>query len=308
LGEKGRKPCKSTNEIARIGILLTMVNKRKIGKEMMAIRAAIRDILQADHPQTVRQVFYQLVARGVIEKTEAEYKGTVIRLLTRMRLADQIPWEWIIDETRRSRVTYTFDNVRDALRDAAQTYRRSALRESDVYIEIWSEKEALAGIIYEAASEYDVPVEVSKGMPSLTQVWRTACAVINATRAGKQCFIYQFGDHDPTGCLIPKTLEKRLREFCAKHDCECPTVERIALTPEQIREYRLPTRPTKREGNSHARDFRGRSVELDALPSRVLRQMVTDCIERHINPTEVNILRVAEESERDQIAMFARRV
>jgi hypothetical protein len=102
-----------------------------------------------------------------------------------MRLADQISWDWIVDETRQGKVTQTFDNVTDALRDTAKFYRRSALRESDVYIEIWSEKEALAGIIYDAASEYDIPVEVSKGMPSLTQIWGTACSVINAARNGK---------------------------------------------------------------------------------------------------------------------------
>jgi len=280
--------------------------KRRTKAEVEAIRSAIHDVLKADHPQTVRQVFYQLVARGVIEKSEKEYQGTVIRLLGEMRLADKISWDWIIDETRKGKVTRTFDSVTDALRDTAKFYRRSALRESDVYIEVWSEKEALAGIIWDAASEYDVPVEVSKGMPSLTQIWGTAVNVINAARAGKPSYIYQFGDHDPTGCLIPKTIEKRLHDFCRKYDCAIlPIVRRIALTEKQIRQYRLPTRPTKREGNNHARDFEGRSVELDALPSRTLRQLVTDCIELHITPDQLSILRTAEESERDFITQFA---
>src|SRR6516165_8106415 len=279
--------------------------KRRTKAEVEAIRSAIHDVLKADHPQTVRQVFYQLVARGVIEKSEKEYQGTVIRLLGEMRLADKISWDWIVDETRKGKVTRTFDSVTDALRDTAKFYRRSALRESNVYIEVWSEKEALAGIIWDAASEYDVPVEVSKGMPSLTQIWGTAVNVINAARAGKQSYIYQFGDHDPTGCLIPKSIESRLREFCTKYNCGFPVVKRIALTKEQIRHYRLPTRPTKREGNPHARGFQGRSVELDALPSRTLRQLVTECIERHITSDQLDILRTAEESERELIEQFA---
>jgi len=279
--------------------------KRRTKAAIEINRAAIYEILSADHPQTVRQVFYQLVARAIIEKTEKEYQRTVIRLLSEMRLDDVVPWGWIVDESRRARATYTFDNIKDALRDCAETYRRSALRESDVYIEIWSEKEALAGIIYEAASKYDVPVMVSKGMPSLTQVYGSFINVRNAAFAGKQSYIYQFGDHDPTGCLIPKSLEARLREFCSKDDCDFPFVERVALTAEQIRRYRLPTRPTKREGNPHARGFRGNSVELDALPSRILRELVTDCIERHITPAALNVLRAAEESEREQIQQFA---
>jgi hypothetical protein len=222
--------------------------KRRTKPEVEAIRAAIYDVLKDDHPQTVRQVFYQLVARDVIEKTENEYKTTVIRLLGEMRLAGRVPWSWIIDETRKGKVTRTFDNVTDALRDTAKFYRRSALRESDVYIEIWCEKDALSSIIWEAASEYDVPVEVSRGMPSLTQIWDTAVSVINASRKGKLSYIYQFGDHDPTGCLIPKTIERRLNEFCRKYDSDLPIVQRVALTQEQIQQYRLPTRPTKRDG------------------------------------------------------------
>jgi hypothetical protein len=88
---------------------------------------------------------------------------------------------------------------------------------------------------------------------------------------------------------------------------ECPP-ERVALTPEQISDYRLPTRPTKRQGNSHAKGFKGRSTELDALPPQVLRQLVRDCIEKHISPEAVATLRVAEESERTLIEKFAKRV
>jgi hypothetical protein len=73
-----------------------------------------------------------------------------------------------------------------------------------------------------------------------------------------------------------------------------------------IATHDLPTRPTKREGNRHAAGFAGNSVELDALPPRVLRALVTDVIEDHISEHELKLLRVAEESEREQLMMFAR--
>jgi hypothetical protein len=274
---------------------------RRTKKAVQIVRSAIEAILKADHPQTVRQVFYQLVARGVIEKTEAEYQSTVIRLLTELRLGGDVPWAWITDESRRTRQTRTFNNAADALRHTCRFYRQSALAASDVYIEIWSEKEALAGIIWDVASEYDVPVVVSKGLPSLTQVYDSYLSIRRAAGAGKDSYLYQFGDHDPTGCLIPKSLEKRLYEFCDKNDCPDPTVERIALTEEQIEQYRLPMRPTKIKGNKHAKDFVGDSVELDALPSRELRRLVRECIERHISQQQLETLRAAEESERDII-------
>jgi hypothetical protein len=254
----------------------------------------IESILADDHPMTVRQVFYQLVTRRVIEKTEEQYQGTVIRLLTSMRLEDEISFDWIIDETRQTRETQTFD-----------FYRRSALRACDDYLEIWSEKEALAGLIYDAASKYDVPVLVSKGMPSLTQIYSCARNVARAAKAGKESFVYQFGDHDPSGVLIPQVIERRLAELCEKFDCPAPSVERIALTEKQISKFRLPTRPTKRAGNSHALKFAGRSVELDALPAQALRKLVHECIENHIPQHQLDTLRAAEESEREVLERWA---
>src|SRR5262245_42647591 len=119
---------------------------------------------------TVRQVFYQLVVRGAIEKTEEEYQGTVIGLPTEMRIEEQLPFDSIVDESRRRRITRTYNNIADAARDTAEFYRRSALRECPDYIEIWVEKEALSGVLWDVTSEYDVPLLVSKGMPSLTQL------------------------------------------------------------------------------------------------------------------------------------------
>jgi hypothetical protein len=291
------------------GILSTMVDKRgrRTKAAMADIRAVIKDVLREDHPMTVRQVFYQLVVRKTIEKSELAYKNTVVRLLSEMRLEGNIPCSWITDERRRIRQTETFDSVKDALETTAKFYRRSVLRESEVYAEIWSEKEALSGIIWDAASKYDVPVVVSKGVPSLTQMFTSFSNIRNAARAGKYSYLYQFGDHDPSGCLIPKVIAGRLNEFCEKYDCAFPTVERIALTPEQIRRYRLPSRPTKREGNRHADSFQGRSTELDALPNRLLRELVRNCIERHISPAQVAILRKAEDSERTLIEQLAKR-
>jgi hypothetical protein len=280
---------------------------RRTRAEIDDIKAAIHDVVEEDPPMTVRQVFYQLVVRGVIEKTEAEYQGTVIRLLTEMRLDGSIPFDWIVDESRRRRITETYNNVTEALEATTKFYRRSALRAADDYLEIWCEKEALSGVLWDVTSEYDVPLMVSKGMPSLTFLHGTFKEIYREAKAGKQSYIYQFGDHDPSGVLIPQTIESRLRELCEKHYCLLdPIVKRVALTEDQIAQFNLPTRPTKREGNRHADKFEGDSVELDALPPSELRTMVRKVIERHITPASVAALRAAEESERDMLRMWAR--
>ena len=108
--------------------------------------------------------------------------------------------------------------------------------------------------------------------------------------------------------LIPQAIKRRLDELCEKLDCLPPFLERIALTEEQIEEFDLPTRPTKRQGNTHAASFEGDSVELDALPPHELRSMVRDCIERHISERELEGLRAAKESERGLLKAWADRI
>jgi len=281
---------------------------RRTKADIAAIRDVITEVIAEDPPMTVRQVFYQLVSRGVIEKSEQQYQGTVIRLMTDMRLSGDLPYHWVVDESRRVRITQTFDNVTDAIEHTAKFYRRSALAASDDYLEIWCEKDALAGSLWHVTSDYDIPLMVSRGMPSLTFLHGTALALQAADEQGKESYIYQFGDHDPSGVLIPKAIERRLVEMCEELGCHPPYVNRVALTEDHIREFNLPTRPTKRAGNSHAIDFEGDSVELDALPPRVLRELVREVIERHISPEQTLALREAEESERDLLRMWGREV
>jgi hypothetical protein len=153
---------------------------RRRKAEIDDIKTAIRNVVGEDPPMTVRQVFYQLVVRSVIEKSEKEYQQTVIRLLTEMRLTGQVPFGWIVDESRRRRVTETYDTIAEALEATAKFYRRNALRESDDYVEIWLEKDALAGALWNVVSEYDVPLMVSRGMPSLTLLHGTAVEICRA--------------------------------------------------------------------------------------------------------------------------------
>jgi hypothetical protein len=74
---------------------------------------------------TVRQVFYRLVSLGAILKTQAEYKNTVCRLLTDMRRSDDLPFEWITDNTRWMHKGRSFSSLDRALQHTATAYRRS---------------------------------------------------------------------------------------------------------------------------------------------------------------------------------------
>jgi hypothetical protein len=305
---------------------------------MDELRLGLWDIVHRGRPMTVRQVFYRAVSAGLIEKTEAEYNGTVGRLLIEMRLACHewvnefssptarertieavaeelgittqetelrllqyrraIPFSWIVDNTRWMRKPTTFDSVEDALRDTADFYRRALWKYQDDYVEIWLEKEALAGVLYPITSEYDVPLMVTRGYPSISYVYNAA-EVIAAVR--KPTTIYYLGDHDPSGVDIPRNVEERLREFAPDADI---AFERLAVTLEQIDYYDLPTRPTKKT-DTRAKSFDGESVEVDAVDPDDLRELVRDAIESHIDWTRFQGDLAAEESEREILGRIA---
>ena len=242
---------------------------------------------------TVRQVFYRLVSAGVIEKSESAYNKVVVRLLTRMRLEGRIPWSWITDGTRWMHKSVRYGSVEEALEATKQHYRRDYWRELDDYVEVWLEKDALAGVLYRVTDEWGVPLMVTRGFASLSYVHNAAETI---ERVGKPTFIYYFGDDDPSGAEIDRNLERRLREFAPYSQIH---FERVAVRREQIDQYALPTRPTKRGANHGHGLHEGESVEVDALPPAALLDLVRGAIERHVDPARVAVLEAAEASERE---------
>jgi hypothetical protein len=273
---------------------------------MEELRAAIVEILGEHSPMTVRQVFYALTVRGAIEKTEAEYKQTVVRLLDEMRWSGEIDWDGISDASRWMHKPRSYDSVEDAIAQTAQFYRRNLWAANDDYVEIWCEKEALAGVVAQVTYDYDVPLMVSRGFSSSSYLRRAADKISDI---GKPTYIYQFGDHDPSGLWISEQIERDLQRHLddiGGFDLDDFQFERVAVTPEQITAWNLPTRPTKTEGNTHAKNFAGDSVELDAIPVDHLHGLVREVIFRHIDFRQLRILRAAEESERQLLRDLGR--
>jgi hypothetical protein len=274
---------------------------RRSRAEIEAVRAAIYDALAVEHPATVRQVFYRLVTSGAIVKTETEYKSTVVRLLTVMRREGTVPYHWIADNTRWMRKSQSYDSLEDALYRTAQTYRRALWADQPAYVEVWLEKDALAGVLLEVTDPWDVPLMVTRGYPSLTFLHSAAEQIATID---KPTFLYYFGDYDPSGVDIPRKVEADLRVLAPAIDL---SFERVAVTPAQISAWNLPTRPTKRT-DARAKKFEGESVEVDAIPPDQLRSLASAAILRHVDGGAVDLLRSAEESERELLYAIAARV
>jgi hypothetical protein len=273
--------------------------RRRTKAAIHKIREAIYDVLERHRPMTVRQVFYALTVIWVIDKSEKEYQQTVIRLLTEMREAGEIPFGWIADNTRWMRKPTTFVGLDACLKRTARHYRRDLWAAMDCYVEVWCEKEALAGVIVDVTDEYDVPLMVSRGYSSVTFL-HSAAAVIEAHE--KPAYVYQFGDLDPSGVDLARDIDVKLHRYAPEAEIH---FERAAVTRRQATEWNLPTRPTKTT-DTRAKNFTGSSVELDAIPPDKLRDLVRGCIERHIDQEQMKVLRVAEESERSTLERWTR--
>ena len=254
--------------------------------EVEARREALLNIIADGRPMTVRQVFYQATVHGLVEKAETGY-SKVQTDLTVMRRAGDLPYDWLADNTRWQRKPRTFDSVEDALKATAKFYRKALWNDANCYVEIWLEKDALAGVVYPVTGTFDVPLMGAAEYISELTV---------------PTFIYHLGDFDPSGVNAGEKIEATLREMAPDADI---TFRRLAVTPEQIVEWNLPTRPTKKS-DTRSKNFGEISVELDAIEPNRLRRLVQQAIKQHLPKRQFKVLKAAEESERAIIGRLVR--
>jgi hypothetical protein len=277
------------------------VYRRKATKRQMEARyEALVRIVERIRPCTVRQAFYQATVFGVVEKDEAGY-DRVQRALVELRRSKRIPYRSITDSTRWQIKPTTYDSLKDALEETARFYRRAVWADVDAYCEVWLEKDALAGVVDPITARYDVPLMVARGFSSLSFLHS---AGEDIAALDKPAFIYHLGDRDPSGVCAAEKIEQTLREFAPNAEIH---FTRLAVLPWQIEAWDLPTRPTK-QSDSRAKTFDRESVELDAIHPDQLRRLVEDAIVQHLPANQLEVLKVAEDSEREMLKAFAHSV
>ena len=182
-----------------------MGRSRRTKTEMVGLRDAIYSICGQYQPVTVRQVFYQLVARGLIEKTQSEYANAVSRVMGQMRRDGSLPFSWVAANTRWVRKPNTYDGMTDMLEGIDRQYRRDLWTQADVEVKIWLEKEALAGVLYDVTEEFDVALMVTRGYPSISFTYAAARQLGRASKT----YIYYFGDLERSALPMLSELTSR---------------------------------------------------------------------------------------------------
>ncbi len=268
--------------------------KRRTKDDLQVLRSTARAILEEANPMTVRQVYYGLVARQLIENTRSSYQA-ISNLLVQARKDGVIPWDWLEDRLRRPRQVAMWHDLPDFVNTVRRSYRRDVWADQPAYLEVWLEKDALSAIFEDALSRYGVTLNVGRGYDG----WDSIHNAAERFGDGNGTTILYFGDFDPSGEDMARSLQERL----AFLGCE-PEVVKCALTLDDVRRYNLPpdfAKKTDSRSASHIARWGDVSVELDALPAAVLRQRLIEEVEARMDLDVLAATRQLEQADREQL-------
>lgn len=280
----------------------TIKRERRTKLELLTLDGQIINEVLADHPQSVRHVFYRMTDPRLdepVEKSERGYRHVQDRVV-KLRRSGVIPYGWISDATRRGYFTPTYSGASDFVRRMAGLYRADVWANADVYCEVWCESRSIAGVIQPVCRDLAVSLYPAGGFSSLTLAYQSALEI--ARVAGrKPVTVFYIGDFDPAGVLIDVAIERELRTHLPK-DIDL-SFERIGITEEQIEEYDLPTKPRK-DSDQRARHVAA-TVEAEAMPAHILCELLRDCVEGLLPDGALEAAKVAEQSEREGLRLLA---
>lgn len=171
-----------------------------------------RDYRSQGYDLTLRQLYYQFVARGLIPNTNQSYKrlGSIVN---KARMAGLLDWAYIVDRTRNIAGIGSFGTPDEYIRGIADYFTVDHWVDQPYYVEVWVEKEALAGVVQRAANRFDVPYFSCRGYVSQSELWGAGRRIGRQLDQGKSVLILHLGDHDPSGIDMTRDIRERLELF-----------------------------------------------------------------------------------------------
>lgn len=274
-------------------------------KTMEIIRRAdaiCREYASQGYDLTLRQLYYQFVARGWLANKQQNY-ARLGDIINDARMAGLLDWDFIVDRTRNLRGLAHFNDPAAFIENGVKRFNLDKWKDQDIHLEVWIEKDALVGVLEVACPAEDVDYFSCRGYTSASEVWGAAQRIREFIEAGKQVVILHLGDHDPSGVDMTRDIRDRLCLFIANdlgyvsprpaidHDYavdeaiselgDALTIDRIALNMDQVRQYDPPPNPAKYTDARYAKyveRFGRECWELDALPPDVLVNLIRGTI------------------------------
>lgn len=236
---------------------------------------------QQGYQLTLRQLYYQFVARDLLENTERNYKR-LGEIISNARLAGFIDWNAIEDRTRSLRSLAHWTRPSEIINAAYYSFRIDKWANQPNYVEVWVEKDALVGVLERVCNRYEVNFFACRGYVSQSEMYSAAQRFQQHWNECKEVTILHLGDHDPSGIDMTRDIQARMSMFLEEEwtDIRC-NVQRLALNWEQIEVYNPPPNPAKTTDarfQAYQQDYGNESWELDALEPSVIDQLIEDHI------------------------------
>lgn len=252
---------------------------------------------------TLRQLYYQFVARGMITNTQQSYKrlGSIVN---DGRLAGLIDWAQIQDRTRNLQANPHWISPGDIIKSAASSYGIDLWAGQDHRVEVWIEKDALIGVIEGVCQDFDVPYFACRGYVSQSELWSAAQRMLGYRKRQQSPVVIHLGDHDPSGVDMTRDIFDRLNLMVG---CSVE-VNRIALNMDQIDQYSPPPNPTKvtdSRAGQYIAEYGAESWELDALEPSVIIDLVKTEIENYLDRETFDARKKHREEEREDLVLAA---
>lgn len=243
------------------------------------VNGIIHEYNQKGYSLTLRQVYYQLVARDIIPNNERSYKN-LGNLISDGRIAGLIDWNAIEDRTRNLEKNSHWSSPSSIIDAVASQFAFDKWEGQEYYVEVWVEKDALKGIVGQVCSRMDIPYFSCRGYVSQSEMW-VAAQRMERLSGEKDIVVIHLGDHDPSGRDMSRDIVDRLNFFGVGLE-----FKRIALNMNQIEEYAPPPNPTKltdSRATGYIDEFGYECWELDALAPEVIDKLIEDTVNQYLD-------------------------
>jgi hypothetical protein len=230
---------------------------------------------------SLRQLYYQLVSRNVIPNSTYAYER-LGKVVTDARMAGLIDWAMIVDRGRQTQGWKKYSSPGKAMQSMIKTFRLNRWTKQPFYIEVMVEKQALEGVLTPICGHWGISFTANKGYSSASALYSTAKRLAKKAEAGKQVVVLYLGDHDPSGIDMTRDLRDRLSLFART----VIDVKRLALNMSQVERLNLPPNPAKMSDSrapDYVEKFGTSSWELDAMPPRVMSNVISAAVERRLD-------------------------
>ena len=276
---------------------------KKNQEQLVIINSIIEEYAEEGYKLTLRQLYYQLVSRGLLpENSDKEY-SKLSNLIKHGRMAGIVDWDAIEDRTRQPYKEYDVEDITEAIQDTIDQYKLKRHEAQHIYIELWVEKDALSGVLKRITNKYGVRLMVNKGYSSVSAMYDASKRLkYYGDNHDKEQIILYLGDHDPSGLDMIRDIKDRLNEFGVY-----PEVRQIGLTKQQIKKYNPPPNPAKIKdprAKWYIKEHGNVSWEVDALTPKVLHELVIKHIEQEIDMVLHNQILLKEQEDKIILERF----